>query len=150
MEYKIVADLQNQTGEGPNWHAAEQKLYWLDIMGEKMHRYDPATGQSELVLDGHMIGVLTVQEDGALLLFMKDGRIALWRDGQFVKDMVDDPVDCTMVEAIAGIAQVMGLRTVAESVESRAVLRLLGQIGIDYAQGYVVGRPRPFASDFEL
>jgi len=38
---------------------------------------------------------------------------------------------------------VMGLQIVAEFVESEAILSALGQLGVDYAQGYWVGAPRP-------
>ncbi|MGH2500836.1 MAG: EAL domain-containing protein, partial [Candidatus Limnocylindria bacterium] len=64
-------------------------------------------------------------------------------DGGFVKDMVRDPIDHAMVEAIHRIGHVMGLETIAESVESETILARLKTIGVDYAQGYAVGRPRP-------
>lgn len=64
-------------------------------------------------------------------------------DGGFVKDMVDDPIDCAMVEAITQIGHVMGIQTIAEFVESDAILSALGRLGVDYAQGYWVAAPRP-------
>ncbi|MGH8611685.1 MAG: EAL domain-containing protein [Gammaproteobacteria bacterium] len=64
-------------------------------------------------------------------------------DGGFVKDMVRDPIDHAMVEAIHRIGHVMGLETIAESVEDESILARLRAIGVDYAQGYAVGRPRP-------
>ena len=64
-------------------------------------------------------------------------------DGGFVKDMVDDPIDCAMVEAITQIGHVMGIQTIAEFVESDAILSALGRLGVDYAQGYWVASPRP-------
>jgi len=48
-----------------------------------------------------------------------------------------------VVEAIVGIAKGMGKRTIAESVADDETLRLLEKSGVDYAQGYHVGRPRP-------
>ncbi|QBQ56408.1 EAL domain-containing protein [Nitrosococcus wardiae] len=65
-------------------------------------------------------------------------------DGSFVKDMVDDPVDYAMVEAIHKVGKVMGLKTIAEFVENEAVLEKLRGIGVDYVQGLVIGVPRPF------
>lgn len=67
-------------------------------------------------------------------------------DGGFVRDMLDDPVDRAMVESINHIGHVMKLRTVAEFVESQAVLEALRAIGVDFAQGYGVQKPVPFGS----
>lgn len=64
-------------------------------------------------------------------------------DGGFVKDMVNDPLDFAMVNSINQIGHAMGIRTVAEFAESEEILRRLAEIGVDYAQGYGIGRPRP-------
>lgn len=64
-------------------------------------------------------------------------------DGAFVKDMASDPIDFAMVQSINRIGHVIGLRTVAEFVESEAVLRQLKEIGVDYAQGNWIHQPRP-------
>ncbi len=65
-------------------------------------------------------------------------------DGHFVRDMVDDPIDYAMVEAIHRIGHVMGIKTIAESVESQAILNALKAMGVDYAQGFAVARPRAY------
>jgi diguanylate cyclase (GGDEF)-like protein/PAS domain S-box-containing protein len=65
-------------------------------------------------------------------------------DGSFVKDMLDDPIDRAMVEMICRIGKVMGKQTIAEFVENDATIAALREIGVDYAQGYGVGRPEPF------
>ncbi len=65
-------------------------------------------------------------------------------DGSFVKDMLDDPMDRAMVEAINHIGHVMGKSTIAEFVENDDILQVLREIGVDYAQGYGVAKPRPF------
>ncbi len=64
-------------------------------------------------------------------------------DGQFVRGMATDEVDASMVTAIHEIARVMKKETVAEFVESKAVLDRLKKVGVDFAQGYGVGRPAP-------
>jgi diguanylate cyclase (GGDEF)-like protein len=64
-------------------------------------------------------------------------------DGVFVKDIADDPVDFAMVKAINEMGHVMGKRTVAEFVEKEAILIKLREIGVDYAQGYGIAKPRP-------
>jgi diguanylate cyclase (GGDEF)-like protein/PAS domain S-box-containing protein len=65
-------------------------------------------------------------------------------DGSFVKDMLEDPVNHAMVEAIHRIGHIMGKKTIAESVESRDTLAALRAIGVDYAQGFAIARPAPF------
>jgi diguanylate cyclase (GGDEF)-like protein/PAS domain S-box-containing protein len=66
-------------------------------------------------------------------------------DGGFVKDMADDPIDRAMVEAINSVGHVMGKQTIAEFVDSERVMAALREIGVDYAQGYGVAKPQPFA-----
>ena len=64
-------------------------------------------------------------------------------DGGFVKDMTSDPIDRAMVESIHHIGHVMGIQTIAEFVESDEILEALREIGVDFAQGYGVEKPRP-------
>lgn len=71
-------------------------------------------------------------------------------DGSFVKDMLDDPIDAAMVEAINRVGQVMGLQTIAEFVESEEILQRLAGIGIDYVQGYAIHRPEPLLTALSL
>ena len=63
-------------------------------------------------------------------------------DGNFVKDILVDPSDDAMVQAINQVGHVMGLTTVAEFVESQAILDRLRVIGVDYAQGFGIARPQ--------
>ncbi len=65
-------------------------------------------------------------------------------DGSFVVDMLQSPVNHAMVEAIHSIGRILGKKTIAESVESLEILDALGEIGVDYAQGYAVARPEIF------
>ena len=65
-------------------------------------------------------------------------------DGGFVKDMAEDPIDRAMVEAINNVGHVMGKQTIAEFVDSDLVMKALGEIGVDFAQGYWLGKPKPF------
>jgi len=65
-------------------------------------------------------------------------------DGSFVTDMLQNPVNHAMVEAIHRIGHIMGKKTIAESVESPAILEALRAIGVDYAQGFAIARPTIF------
>jgi diguanylate cyclase (GGDEF)-like protein len=64
-------------------------------------------------------------------------------DGAFVRDIAINPIDRSMVDAIHRIGHQMGLKTVAEYVESDEVLAVLRQIGVDYVQGNGVHCPEP-------
>jgi EAL domain-containing protein (putative c-di-GMP-specific phosphodiesterase class I) len=64
-------------------------------------------------------------------------------DGGLVRDMADDALDEAMVRSINDIGHVMGIATVAEFVESDAILERLVSLGVDYAQGYAIRRPKP-------
>ena len=66
-------------------------------------------------------------------------------DGAFVRGIARDPIDLAMVRSINDVGRVMGKHTIAEFVDSEAVLRKLREIGVDYAQGHYVGKPRPLA-----
>jgi Amt family ammonium transporter len=66
-------------------------------------------------------------------------------EGQFINQIADDPVDRSMVEAICKVGKALGIATVAESVETAAVLAELERIGVDFVQGYFMARPRPLA-----
>ncbi len=68
-------------------------------------------------------------------------------DGSFVKDMLDDPINRAMVEVINHIGHVMGKRTIAEFVETPHIEQALLDIGVDYAQGYLIERPQLFTFD---
>ena len=65
-------------------------------------------------------------------------------DGSFVTDIVTDPVSASMVSAINQVGHAMQLQTVAEFVENDAIRQKLVDIGVDYGQGYGLGKPVPF------
>jgi diguanylate cyclase (GGDEF)-like protein len=71
-------------------------------------------------------------------------------DGSFVTEMCNSKVDRAMVEMIVHVARVMGKRTIAEFVESDEILAALREIGVDYAQGYGIGKPAPFETMYPL
>lgn len=63
-------------------------------------------------------------------------------DGNFVRDIANDPVDYAMVEAVNTVGHVMGIKTIAEFVENNEVLSLLHKLGVDYVQGYAIAMPQ--------
>jgi len=62
-------------------------------------------------------------------------------DGSFVQDLLNNPVDQKMIKLIAEIGKEAGMRTIAEYVQNARALERLGELGVDMAQGYFVGRP---------
>ena len=64
-------------------------------------------------------------------------------DGGFIRDITDNRISESMVAAITQVAKVMELDTVAEYVESEETRQLITELGVDFAQGHIVGRPIP-------
>jgi EAL domain-containing protein (putative c-di-GMP-specific phosphodiesterase class I) len=64
-------------------------------------------------------------------------------DGEYIRDLATNPLDRLLVEALVSIARGMGKKTVAEFVSGDDVTHLLRTIGVDHAQGYHIGLPRP-------
>jgi PAS domain S-box-containing protein len=64
-------------------------------------------------------------------------------DGEYVVDLVENPQDQVLVRALVQVCQAYGIHTVAEYVQDEPTLRLLRELGVDYVQGYLIGRPSP-------
>ncbi len=64
-------------------------------------------------------------------------------DGAFIRDMLKDRADFAMVKSMHEVGHSLGLKTIAEYVESDAIFDKLKEIGIDYAQGYAIEKPMP-------
>ena len=64
-------------------------------------------------------------------------------DGEFVESLIHSPTNQLVVEAVVSIARGLGKRTIAEYVGDEETLQLLRRYGVDYAQGFHVGRPVP-------
>jgi diguanylate cyclase (GGDEF)-like protein len=65
-------------------------------------------------------------------------------DGSFVRDILKDPRAESLVLAIAQLARSMSIVTVAEYVETEEIRALVTKLGVDYGQGFAIGKPRPF------
>jgi len=68
-------------------------------------------------------------------------------DGGFITDLDNDPVDQMLVKSMIDIAHSLGKKTVAEFVERESTLELLRGYGVDFVQGYLVGKPQPKVPD---
>lgn len=67
-------------------------------------------------------------------------------DGCFVKNLASNAKDYAIVKSVNDVCRVMGIETVAEFVENQEIMDKLEIIGVNYAQGYAIGRPQPLAS----
>lgn len=65
-------------------------------------------------------------------------------DGSFIRHLPQEPEDQALVRAVVEVAKVFGLQTVAEFVENEAIVDILTELGVDYAQGYHIAEPRSF------
>ncbi|HEC16476.1 MAG TPA: EAL domain-containing protein [Sedimenticola sp.] len=64
-------------------------------------------------------------------------------DGYFIKKLAESPRDRLFVKAITDVAKGMGIVTVAEFVNGGETLEMLRELGVDYAQGFMIGKPSP-------
>ena len=158
MEPVIVADYLCEVGEGPLWHPIEKKVYWTDIPRGRMFRLDPATGSHEQFYDGREVGGFTIQEDGALLLFMDKGAVAIWRDGRldYVIDEIADETHTRFNDVIADPAGRVFCGTMATEQREGALYRLdhdgsirrvLDDVGISNGIGFTPVRKQMYYTD---
>jgi D-xylonolactonase len=82
---EMIADYACQTGENPLWHCEEQRLYWTDIPTGRLFCFDPETNASTQIYTGRPVGGFTFHAEGGLLLFMDQGTIAWWRNGELTE-----------------------------------------------------------------
>lgn len=68
-------------------------------------------------------------------------------DGTFVRDLTQDPMDLAIVEAINRIGHILGVKTVAESIEDEETLSRLRAMGVDYGQGFLIAEPEALVAE---
>ena len=158
MEPELIADYACQTGEGPLWHPMEKRLYWLDIPRGRMFRYDPATGDHEQCYQGEPVGGATVQEDGALLLLLAKGAVAIWRGGDldYVIDEMPEEGEFRFNDCIADPAGRVFSGTMSTPEQPGRLYRLdtdgsitpvLEGIGLSNGMGFTLDRKQMYYTD---
>ena len=73
MQVECVVDSRSQLGEGAVWDARENCLWWVDIDGHLLHRFDPETGKDTEWDLGEQPGCLAVRESGGLVIARRSG-----------------------------------------------------------------------------
>ncbi|MER5576996.1 SMP-30/gluconolactonase/LRE family protein [Streptomyces massasporeus] len=81
--YEVAVRAEAELGEGPTWDAATGRLLWIDILGSRLHTYDPATGRRSLRRTEQHIGAVKPRAGGGLVLNLRDGIGLLDPDGGF-------------------------------------------------------------------
>lgn len=76
-EIEFLVESRCALGEGPLWHPEEQVLYWLDIMGKDLHRFDPSTGEHTVTGLGVMASAMGARRDGSFVMATSQG-FAFW------------------------------------------------------------------------
>ena len=98
MEYHIekVASPNAIVGEGPVWNSEEQKIYWTDIQGGKLFKYDPENGSNQVIHNGFEVGGFRFNESGGLILGSWEG-IYLWNSDEDFHLLRNGEIDGTKV-----------------------------------------------------
>ena len=81
--YEVAVRAEAELGEGPTWDAAAGRLLWIDILGSRLHTYDPATGRRTVRRTEQHIGAVKPRAGGGLVLNLRDGIGLLDPDGGF-------------------------------------------------------------------
>ena len=158
MEPELIADYRNHVGEGPLWHVTEKLLYWADIPQGRIFRFDPETGEHGQFFEGRAIGGFTIQEDGALLLFMDRGSIAILRDGEltYIVDEIPEERDTRFNDVIADPRGSVFCGTMPTETQPAKLYRLdsdgsltvvLDDIGLSNGLGFTLDRKQMYYTD---
>ena len=70
---ELVLDARARLGEGPVWDAAAGVLWWVDIEGRQIHRYDPASGRDQALATSSEVGAVALRSAGGLVVALADG-----------------------------------------------------------------------------
>lgn len=108
---------------------------------------DHLTAVAEFVYELKQLGCLSALDDfgsGKSLTYLSSLPVDFLKiDGNLVKNMLDNPVDSTTVDCFNRIGHGMNMQTIAKFVENKLIIAKLRHLGIDYAQGYAIGKPYP-------
>ena len=90
---ELILDAKALLGEGAAWDVERKRLYWVDIIGMKVHMYNPATGEDRAIDVGQQVGTLAPRQKGGLVLAMEKGLYFLDEDSgalEFIHDPESD------------------------------------------------------------
>ncbi|MEV7790557.1 SMP-30/gluconolactonase/LRE family protein [Streptomyces sp. NPDC087512] len=91
MTYEVAVRAEAALGEGPTWDAEAGRLIWVDILGCRVHTYDPASGRRTVRTTEQHVGAAKPRAGGGLVLNLRDGVCLLDPDGT-CRPLHRDPV----------------------------------------------------------
>ncbi|MDT8392041.1 MAG: SMP-30/gluconolactonase/LRE family protein [Lentisphaeria bacterium] len=159
---ECLVDIPCGIGENPLWHPDEQRIYWTDISGQRLYRCAADGDVLESFEVPSPVGGFTVQEDGALALFMGGGAVRIWRDGQFLEtimETVPGEEDGRFNDVIAGIDGSVYCGTMSTGAHAgrfyrlhtdRRLERLVEGMGTPNGMGYSPDRRWFYQNDSRL
>ena len=110
---------------------------------------DNLTKVAEFINELKQLGCLSALDDfgsGESLTYLKSLSVDFLKiDGNLVKNIIDDPVNSATVDCFNRIGHGMNMKTIAKFVENQTIITKLRELGIDYAQGYGIGKPYPLS-----
>ena len=83
MTYEVAVRAEATLGEGPTWDAAAGRLIWIDILGSRVHTYDPVSGVRTVRVTEQHVGAAKPRVGGGLVLNLRDGVGLVDPDGEF-------------------------------------------------------------------
>src|SRR5262245_8280120 len=72
-EVELRVDARALVGEGPIWDSERQVLYWVDILGHKLHIYDPVKAEAQALEVGQAVGTVVPRVSGGVMLALHHG-----------------------------------------------------------------------------
>ncbi|MGQ4385930.1 SMP-30/gluconolactonase/LRE family protein [Streptomyces sp. SAS_270] len=79
---EVAVREQAALGEGPTWDTARQRLIWVDILGSRVHTYDPASGRRTVMVTEQHVGAAKPRAGGGLVVNLRDGVALYGPEGQ--------------------------------------------------------------------
>jgi len=86
---ELVLDCKAELGEGPIWDPDAQALYWVNILANEVHIYNPASGADRSIDCGQMVGTVVGRQSGGLMVALQNGFASLNLDTQEIQHIAD-------------------------------------------------------------
>jgi sugar lactone lactonase YvrE len=93
MTFDVALDLNAELGECPQWSVEEQALYFVDIKGKALHRFEPVTGEHSTMLMPEEIACFGFRKGGGFIAAFRSGLWLLDASGYRLEKLADNPED---------------------------------------------------------